>query len=275
MKRLEGKVAVITGSTKGIGKAIAQKFLEEGAHVVISSRKQANLDDALAALRSSDVRGKTCDVSKYNEVEQLLEFAIKEFGKLNVWINNAGVAEPYQKIVDAPLEAWYEPIEINLKGTYHGCRAALTYFLKQGRGKIINMTGAGSSEKKFDSTACVSGYAATKAAIKRLTFSLAEEYKDTGIEIMLLNPGMVRTEILGTRQPTPEMQKRLDQFLIIQDIFAQPPSVAAELATKMASDWSNGKTGLFLSALSPSRARVLLFTYPFRKWFGKINREQY
>lgn len=275
MKRLEGKVAVITGSTKGIGKAIAQKFLEEGAQVVISSRKQANLDDALASLHSSNVRGKTCDVSKYDEVEQLLEFAIKEFGKLDVWINNAGVAEPYQKIVDAPLEAWYEPIEINLKGTYHGCRAALTYFLKQGRGKIINMTGAGSSEKKFDSTACVSGYAATKAAIKRLTFSLAEEYKDTGIEIMLLNPGMVRTDILGTRQPTPEMQKRLDQFLIIQDIFAQPPSVAAELATKMASDWSNGKTGLFLSALSPGRARVLLFTYPFRKWFGKINREQY
>ncbi|MFN3385774.1 MAG: SDR family NAD(P)-dependent oxidoreductase [Candidatus Thermochlorobacter sp.] len=275
MKRLEGKVAVITGSTKGIGKAIAQKFLEEGAQVVISSRKLSNLDDALASLRSPNVRGKTCDVSKYNEVEQLLEFALKEFGRLDVWINNAGVAEPYQKIVDAPLEAWYEPIEINLKGTYHGCRAALTYFLKQGRGKIINMTGAGSSEKKFDSTACVSGYAATKAAIKRLTFSLAEEYKDTGIEIMLLNPGMVRTEILGTRQPTPEMQKRLDRFLIIQDIFAQPPSVAAELATKMASDWSNGKTGLFLSALSPSRARVLLLTYPFRKWFGKINREQY
>jgi Short-chain dehydrogenases of various substrate specificities len=75
----------------------------------------------------------------------------------------------------------------------------LTYFLKQGHGKIINMAGAGSSEKKFDSTACISAYAATKAAIKRMTFSLAEEYKDTGIEIMLLNPGMVRTEILGTR----------------------------------------------------------------------------
>lgn len=275
MKRLEGKVAVITGSTKGIGKAIAQKFLQEGARVVISSRKQANLDAALASLCSSNARGKTCDVSKYDEVEGLVEFALKEFGKLDVWINNAGVAEPYQKIVDAPLEAWYEPIEINLKGTYHGCRAALSRFLKQGRGKIINMAGAGSSEKKFDSTACVSGYAATKAAIKRLTFSLAEEYKDAGIEIMLLNPGMVRTEILGTRNPTPEMQKRLDRFLVIQDIFAQPPSVAAELATKMASDWSDGKTGLFLSALSPSRARLLLFTYPFRKWFGKINREEH
>ncbi len=275
MKRLEGKVAVITGSTKGIGKAIAQKFLEEGAQVVISSRRQSNLQEALKALQSPNVRGKACNVACYSEVEELLKFALEQFGKLDVWINNAGVAEPYRKIVDAPLEAWYEPIEVNLKGTYHGCRVALTYFLKQGHGKIINMAGAGSSEKKFDNTACISAYAATKAAIKRLTFSLAEEYKDTGIEIMLLNPGMVRTEILGMRHPTPEMQKRLERFRTIQDIFAQPPSVAAELATKMASQWSDGKTGLFLSALSPSRARVLLLTYPFRKWFGKINREEY
>jgi NAD(P)-dependent dehydrogenase (short-subunit alcohol dehydrogenase family) len=275
MKRLEGKVAVITGSTKGIGKAIAQKFLEEGAQVVISSRSQSNLQEALKVLQSPNVRGKTCNVACYGEVEELLKFALEQFGKLDVWINNAGVAEPYRKIVDAPPEAWYEPIEVNLKGTYHGCRAALTYFLKQGHGKIINMAGAGSSEKKFDSTACISAYAATKAAIKRLTFSLAEEYKDTGIEIMLLNPGMVRTEILGTRHPTPEMQKRLERFRTIQDIFAQPPSVAAELATKMASQWSDGKTGLFLSALSPSRARVLLLTYPFRKWLGKIDREEY
>ncbi|MCS7014163.1 MAG: SDR family oxidoreductase [Chloroherpetonaceae bacterium] len=275
MKRLEGKVAVITGSTKGIGKAIAQKFLEEGACVVVSSRSQTNLDAALQALSSPNARGKVCDVSKYSDVEALLAFALKEFGKLDVWINNAGVAEPYRKIVDAPLEAWYEPIEINLKGTYHGCRAVLPYFLAQRRGKIINMAGAGSSEKKFDSTACISGYAASKAAIKRLTFSLAEEYQGLGIEIMLLNPGMVRTEILGTRNPTPEMQKRLERFLKVQDIFAQPPSVAAELAVKMASSWSDGKNGLFLSALDANRARQLLLTYPFRRAFGKIDRQEY
>jgi hypothetical protein len=92
---------------------------------------------------------------------------------------------------------------------------------------------------------------------------------------MLLNPGMVRTEILGLHAPSPELQKRLQTFEKVIDIFGQPPSVAAGLAVKLASTWSDGKTKVFLSALSRPRSQWLLLTYPFRKFFGKIDRTDY
>jgi NAD(P)-dependent dehydrogenase (short-subunit alcohol dehydrogenase family) len=272
MKQLDGKIAIITGSTKGIGKAIAKRFLEEGAKVVISSRSQENIARALSEFNSPNVAGKVCDVSRYSEVESLIDFAIERFGALDILVNNAGVAEPFARIINAPLEAWYAPIETNLKGTYHGCRAVLPYFLKRGKGKIINMAGAGTG--RFN-TPYISGYGSSKAAIYRLTMSLSEEYKGTGVDIMLLNPGMVRTEILGLHAPSPELQKRLQTFEKVIDIFGQPPSVAAGLAVKLASTWSDGKTKVFLSALSRPRSQWLLLTYPFRKFFGKIDRTDY
>jgi len=97
----------------------------------------------------------------------------------------------------------------------------------------------------------------------------------TGVEIMLLNPGLVRTEILGLRQPTEELQKRAKGFEIVRDIFAQSPTVAAEIAVKLASEWSNGKSGIYLSALSKWRAQQLLWSYPIRRWLGKIDKTEY
>jgi glucose 1-dehydrogenase len=269
---LDGKVAIITGGTRGIGKAFAKAFLNEGANVVISSRSQKNCDDALRELNSPNAAAKPCDVSKYDEVESLIAFTVSTFGDLDILVNNAGVAEPFEKIVNAPLDAWYAPIETNLKGTYHGCKAALAYMLKQKKGKIINLAGAGSG--RFN-TPHISGYGASKAAIQRLTLSLSEEYKNSGVDIMLLNPGMVRTEILGIHNPPPELQKRMKTFNKVLDMFAQPPSVAATLAVKMASAWSDGKVKLNLSALSRVRAQWLLVTYPFRKFFNTIDRSDY
>ncbi len=239
---------------------------------MISSRSQENIARALSEFNSPNVAGKVCDVSRYSEVESLIDFAIERFGALDILVNNAGVAEPFARIINAPLEAWYAPIETNLKGTYHGCRAVLPYFLKRGKGKIINMAGAGTG--RFN-TPYISGYGSSKAAIYRLTMSLSEEYKGTGVDIMLLNPGMVRTEILGLHAPSPELQKRLQTFEKVIDIFGQPPSVAAGLAVKLASTWSDGKTKVFLSALSRPRSQWLLLTYPFRKFFGKIDRTDY
>lgn len=272
MKKLLGKIAIVTGSTRGIGKAIAKRFLDEGAKVVISSRHSAHIDKTLAEFDSPNAAGKACDVSDYRQVEALIEFAIERFGALDILVNNAGVAEPFERIINAPLEAWYAPIETNLKGTYHGCRAVLPYFLKRGKGKIINMAGAGAG--RFN-TPFISGYGSSKAAIYRLTMSLSEEYAGTGVDIMLLNPGIVRTEILGLRSPSPELSKRMQAFEKVLDIFAQPPSVAATLAVKLASSWSDGKTKVFLSALSRPRSQWLLLSYPFRKFFGKIDRTAY
>lgn len=273
MGKLENKVAIITGSTKGIGKTIAKRFLEEGAKVVITSSNQQNVDNAMSEFASDKIFGLACNVVNYEEVEHLIEQTVAKFGALDIMINNAGVAEPFKRIVDADLDAWYKPIDVNIKGTYHGCRAALKYFLDQNRqGKIINLAGAGILK---NNTPYFSAYGSSKAAIYRMTFALAEEYKNTGIDVMLMNPGLVRTEILSVHNPTPELQKRMDVFDKIQDIFSQSPMVAANLTVKMCSDWGNGKNGKFYDAFSSTKKRLLLFSYPFRKLFNKIDRTAY
>lgn len=275
MGKLDGKVAVITGASRGIGKAIAKQFLDEGAKVVLSARYQATLDKAVAELASPNIAGFACDVSSYDSVTKLFEQSLKRFGKIDVWINNAGAAEPFGRIIDTPVEAWYAPIETNIKGTYHGCRAVLPYFLERRSGKIINLAGAGSGTAKFDNTANISGYGASKAAIRRLTFALADEYKNSGLEILLLNPGLVRTAMTASDEQTAGMGKRKASFEIIQDIFGQSPQVAAHLAVKLASNWSDGKNGHYISAISRWRSNWLLLSYPFRKLSGTIDRTVY
>ncbi|NTW50129.1 MAG: SDR family oxidoreductase [Chlorobiales bacterium] len=271
MQKLQGKVVIITGSTKGIGKAIAKRFVDEGAKVVVTSSSQRNVDKAVKEFPEQSVFGAACDVANYDDVEKLISETVRRFGRLDVIINNAGVAEPFRRIVDAPLEDWYKPMEINIKGTYHCCRAAIKYFLTVGKGKVINMAGAGTTTN----TPYFSGYGSSKAAIYRMTMALAEEYKGTGVEVMLLNPGLVRTEILAIDRPTPDILKRMETFNKVMDMFAQPPTVAAGLAVKLSSEWSDGKPGVYLNALSKMRARKLLATYPFRKMLNKVDRTIY
>ncbi|MDX2127958.1 MAG: SDR family oxidoreductase [Chloroherpetonaceae bacterium] len=280
--RVEGKKIVITGASRGIGRAIVEELALNGAELMFTSRNQKNADRTAEEIKkkhtkninSAKLHAAVCDVKDYTSVQALMAEAIHKMGGIDVWINNAGVSEPFNKIIDQSPQEWYEPIEVNLKGSFHSCKAVIPFFLKQGHGKIINMAGSGANNEKRN-TACLSGYACSKAAIRRLTDTLAEEYQGRNIEFMLLNPGMVRTEILGTAHPTPELAKRLDRFLTVQDIFAQHPSVAAKAALKLCSDWSNGKNGHYETVFSKWKARQLLLTYPFRKWRGTIDRTIY
>jgi len=272
--KLQNNVAVITGSTRGIGKAIARAYLEEGARVVITSSSQENVDRAVRELQSPDVFGMACDVSDYVSVEQLIATTVRQFGRLDILVNNAGISDPFYNITDSDPAAWGRVIDTNLKGTYNGCRAAMRWFLEHNpRGKIINMAGSGTD--KGSNTPYISAYGSTKAAIARFTYAIAAEYKHTPVSIMLLHPGLVRTEIINIDNPTPEMQRQQKTFETIVDIFAQPPTVAARLAVKMASSWSDGKTGIYLSALSGWRKKILLFSWPLRKLSNRIDRTNY
>ena len=274
MGKLDDKVAVITGSTRGIGKAIAQAFVKEGARIVITSARRASVDKALGDYPESSVFGHVCDVSDYAEVEKLLAATVNRFGKLDIFINNAGISDTFYNITDSDPDEWGRVIDINLKGTYYGTRAALDYFLKSGYpGKIINMAGSGTDKKS--NTPYISAYGSSKAAIARLTFAVAEEYKNTPVSIMLLHPGLVRTDMVNTAQLTPEMKRQQQTFQAILDIFSQPPSVAASLAVRMASENGGCKNGDYISALDQKRRKWLLFTYPFRKLFGRIDRRNY
>ena len=274
MGKLDDKVAIITGSTRGIGKAIARAFVKEGARVVITSSREANVDAALNDFPKQSVFGHVCDVSNYTDVEKLVTKTVGQFGKLDVFINNAGISDTFYNITDGDPREWGQVIDINLKGTYYGTRAALNHFLEAGHsGKIINMAGSGTDKKS--NTPYISAYGSSKAAIARFTFAVAEEYKNTPVSIMLLHPGLVRTDMTSADQSTPEMKRRQATFRTIVDIFSQPPSVAASLAVKMAVEKGGCKNGDYLSALDRKRRKWLLFSYPFRKLFRKIDRTSY
>jgi len=274
MGRLDHKVAVITGSTRGIGKAIAHEFVREGAKVVITSSSSAHVEHALKEFPDAAVYGCICDVVVMADVERLIAVACEKFGKVDCFINNAGISDPFKSITESDPDEWAKVIDTNIKGTYNGSRAAISYFLREKReGKVINLAGSGTD--RTSNTPWISAYGSTKAAVARFTFAVAAEYRHTGISVMLLHPGLVRTGMVSADNPTPELARQLSTFTTILDIFAQPPSVAARLAVKLASNWSDSKTGIYLSALSSSRKKGLLLTYPFRKMFNRIDRRTY
>ena len=274
MGTLDHKVAVITGSTRGIGKAIAHEFVRQGAKVVITSSSNINVQAAVAEFPPDTAYGFVCDVVSTADMEQLVAAAVKRFGRIDCFINNAGISDPFRNITDSDPDVWGRVIDTNLKGTYNGCRAVISYFLREKvSGKIINMAGSGTD--RGSNTPWMSAYGSTKAAISRFTFAVAQEYKHTGISVMLLHPGLVRTNMLSTDNPTPELSRQLATFSTILDIFAQPPSVAAKLAVQLASGWSDTKTGVYLSALNGRRKKWLLFSYPFRKITNRIDRRTY
>jgi glucose 1-dehydrogenase len=276
MKRLEEKVAVITGSTRGIGLAIARKFVSEGARVVVTSSRRENVETTVREFSDStgSVYGHVCDVSSYGEMEGLVRATVDRFGAIDCFINNAGISDPFENVGDSTPEAWGRVIDTNLKGTYYGSRAAVRYFLDSGRkGKIINMAGSGTD--RGSNTPFISAYGSTKAAIARFTFAMAEEYRQSGISVMLLHPGLVRTGMVSPSRPTPEFLRQLETFNTIQDIFAQSPERAARYAVRLASGWSDGKTGLYLSALDAKRKKLMLLSYPFRKLLNRIDRTTY
>ncbi|TLU87841.1 MAG: SDR family oxidoreductase [Chlorobium sp.] len=274
MGMLDHKVAVITGSTKGIGKAIAHEFVRQGAKVVLTSSSDANVQAAVAEFQPGSVLGCVCNVVSMSDMEQLILEATRKFGKVDCFINNAGISDPFRSITESNPDEWGKVIDTNLKGTYNGCRAAISYFLRENiPGKVINMAGSGTD--RASNTPWMSAYGSTKAAIARLTYAVAEEYRNKGISVMLLHPGLVRTGMLSVDNPTPELSRQLATFNTILDIFAQSPSVAAGLAVKLASSWSDSKTGVYLSALNGTRKKRLLLTYPFRKILNTIDRRTY
>ncbi|MWV54427.1 SDR family NAD(P)-dependent oxidoreductase [Chlorobium phaeovibrioides] len=274
MGRLEGKVAIITGSSRGIGNAIAHAFVSEGAKVVVTSSSGTNVADAVAGFPPGSVHGRVCDVLSLGEVQALVAESAECFGKVDCFINNAGISAPFCALAESDPDAWGRVIDTNIKGTYNGSRAAICYFLRENpHGKLINMAGSGTDSGS--NTPWISAYGTTKAAIARFTHAVAAEYRHTPLSVMLLHPGLVRTAMVSTENPTPELQKQLASFNTILDIFAQPPSVAAGLAVRMASGWSDGKTDIYLSALSGMRKKRLLLTFPFRKIFNRIDRQTY
>jgi NAD(P)-dependent dehydrogenase (short-subunit alcohol dehydrogenase family) len=248
MGKLDGKVAVITGGTRGLGLAIARAFAREGAAVVVASRSAGSVEEAVAALKQAGARaaGQACDVGDLAQVEALAAYAETTFGKLDVWVNNAGLSAAYGPTAGVWPEEFRAVVETNILGTYHGSITALRRFVPAGRGKIINMVGAG--EKK--PVPLQSAYASSKGWIRNLTLALAKEYEGSGVGIFAMQPGLMLTDMVMRPVAVGGWEEKVKVLGVVLGILGNPPEVPAELAVRLASAETDGKTGLQYSVLT-------------------------
>ncbi len=240
---LENKVAVITGGSKGIGTAISQRFGEEKMKVVVNYHSDAEGAQAAVALikqSGGDAVAVQADVGSEEGVQKLIDAAIENFGGVDVWINNAGM-ENRHETHELPLKDWERVINVNLTGVFFGTKAALAYFVKNGKkGNIINM----SSVHQQIPWPTFAHYAASKGGVKLFTETVAMEYAARNIRINNIGPGAINTPINAEKFADPEQLATTTSMVPMQRI-GEPAEVAA-CAAWLASDQSSYVTGITL-----------------------------
>jgi len=242
MNRLLGKVAIITGGTRGIGLALAEAFAVEGAAVVVGSRSLESVKSAVSLLgaKGYQVRGYQVDVSSIDQVQALADHAIRELGHFDIWVNNAGVAGPYGPTMDIDLKTFQQVLQTNILGVYYGSHVAMRHFLSQRQGKLINLLGHGAKGPVPFQNA----YSSSKAWVRSFTRSLAQETKGSGVGVFAFSPGMVLTDLLTDVEVIQGSEHRLKNFGVILRMWAKPPEVVTEKAIWLASSATDGQTGL-------------------------------
>ncbi|QFT64621.1 SDR family oxidoreductase [Roseivivax sp. THAF30] len=187
---MTGKAVFITGASRGIGEAAAREFANAGARVALIARSADRIAEIAGEIGENAI-AIPCDISRFWEVEQAVENTVRTFGSLDVVINNAGVIEPISRLADADPDAWGNVIDINLKGVFHGMRAALPVMRAQGSGTILTI-GSGAAHGPLEAW---SHYCASKAGALMLTRMADKENSEAGIRALSLSPGTVATEM--------------------------------------------------------------------------------
>ncbi|MFP7570939.1 SDR family oxidoreductase [Marivita sp. S2033] len=190
MTDVTGKTVLITGASRGIGAEAAQVFAAAGANVALLARSADKIADLAGAIGAKAV-AIPCDISRYWEMEQAVANCVKAFGGLDILINNAGVIEPISRMEVADPESWGQAIDTNLKGVFHGMRAALPVMERNGGGTILTVS-SGAAHNPIEGWA---HYCAAKAGAAMLTRCLHTEMADKGIRAMGLSPGTVATQM--------------------------------------------------------------------------------
>ena len=190
MDAIKGRTVLITGASRGIGAAAARAFAAAGANVVLAARDRAAVERIAAEIGDAAV-GLACDVTDMAQVQAAVDLAVARFGALDVLIGNAGVIEPIARLDAADAADWGRAIDINLKGVFHGMRAALPVMQAQGRGTIITIS-SGAAHNPLEGW---SGYCASKAGAAMLTSCAHLEAGAAGVRVMGLSPGTVATDM--------------------------------------------------------------------------------
>lgn len=193
MTKLNGKTAIITGASRGIGEATARELAKAGMNVVLAARSAGDIERIAAEIAETggEALAVTCDVADFASVEALVGKSIEAFGSVDLLVNNAGVINPIARLSESDPEAWNAVMDINVKGVYHGIRGVLPVMERQGQGTIVNI----SSGAAYGPMEGWSHYCASKAAVLMLTRAVDKEYRDHGIRAVGLSPGTVATQM--------------------------------------------------------------------------------
>jgi NAD(P)-dependent dehydrogenase (short-subunit alcohol dehydrogenase family) len=256
------KNIVITGSTRGIGCATAEAFLDLGCSVTISGRSQESVEKSLADLAkkhdSKRINGHPCDVTELDQVQSLWSAAVAQFQTVDIWINNAGIGNQTQPLWEISTDTFREILDTNVIGSLHGVKVAIRGMLEQGYGQIYNFEGYGSSNRiQFG----LNAYGTSNAARTFFAKALALETKDMPIQVGTVLPGMVMTDfILKNLSKDPEELKKIRPIFNIFGDF--PESVGPFIAKKIL---ENKKSGVRISYLTGPKMLWRLITSPFNK----------
>jgi 3-oxoacyl-[acyl-carrier protein] reductase len=190
---MAGKVAMVTGGTRGIGRAIAERLLEEGLNVAICGSRQKSVDDAMAALAGKgQLFGAVADVSKYEAVQQFVGAVQQKFGRIDILINNAGVGK-FASVADLAPADWERMIALNLSGVYYCCHEVLPIFRTGGGGDVINISSL-AGKNPFAGGA---GYNASKFGLNGFSEAMMLDHRNLGVRVSYIMPGSVETEFGG------------------------------------------------------------------------------
>jgi 3-oxoacyl-[acyl-carrier protein] reductase len=250
---LEGKRILITGGSIGLGRAITEACLHAGADIAFCARNIGALEQSAQELSKiagpqQRVYWKTCDVSDPGQVDALLSEVMEKLGGLDVLINNAGIYGPKGGSEEVDWDEWRKAIEINLFGVMLPCRAAIPHFKQAGRGKIINLSGGGATAP----LPFLSAYAASKAAVVRLTETLAGELRPHHIDVNAVAPGALNTRLLDEVMEAGPERVGADYYaraLKQKESGGASLSAGADLCVYLASAASDGITGKLISAV--------------------------
>jgi len=240
MKRLEGKVAIITGASSGIGRATALLFAKEGAALVLAARRQKELDDLVAEIRGADGKAVALagDVRSEDYAKALVALAVERFGRLDVAFNNAGTLGEMGLSTSVSEPGWSDTLAINLTGAFLGAKHQIAQMVKNGGGSVIFTSTFVGYTFAFPGTAA---YAASKAGLVGLTQALAAEFGPSGVRVNSILPGAVDTDMYRAMNNTQESKAWMNGLHALKRVGT--PEELAKSVLYLASDDSSFVTG--------------------------------
>jgi NAD(P)-dependent dehydrogenase (short-subunit alcohol dehydrogenase family) len=243
-KKLQGQVAIVTGSSRGIGKAVAEQLAAWGAAVVLTARSEEQVESVAAALRRQGAKaiGVPGDVADPEQVEEITESALDQFGRIDILVNNAAVVWPVEEVVDTDADEWTYSIQVNLLGPFYLTRNVLPVMIDQRYGRIVNI----SSGAALNPIVGASAYSTAKAGLDMFTRALAQELHDTGVTVNSLHPGMVDTDMQVDLRSVDTSDTHLD-FTRFHNAYEQgqlrSPQDVARAIIWLAGPWSRTHNG--------------------------------